>query len=381
MVTHTEDTLSASSLKAQVTDLLATADVRVDGPRAWDIRVLNDELYGRVLRDASLGLGEAYMDGWWECDAIDEMICRLMQAKLHETVRGSPMLLWHMLLTHLGNPNSKSRAFEIGERHYDLGNDLYEAMLDPTMSYSCGYWKGAKDLGDAQLNKLELICRKIGLKSGQRVLDIGCGWGGFARYAAQVHGAIVTGVTVSKEQCELARKRCTGLPVEIVLQDYRDVTGGFDHVVSIGMFEHVGRKNYETFFEVARERLNDDGLLLLHTIGSRKASDGVDPWIDKYIFPNSHLPAIAEVAPAYEGRFVLEDLHNFGAMYETTLLAWHDNFERAWPGLAAKYGERFHRMWRYYLLSCAGLFRAREAQLWQMVFSKEGVPGGYESVR
>lgn len=254
-------------------------------------------------------------------------------------------------------------------------------MLDKRLTYTCGYWKDAATLDEAQEAKLDLVCRKIGLKSGQHVLDIGCGWGSFAKFAAEKYGARVTGVTVSEEQVKLARELCAGLPVEIRLQDYRDVNEQFDHVISLGMFEHVGYKNYSTFFDIVRRCLKDEGMFLLHTIGANKSGRSTDQWIAKYIFPNSMLPSVKQIAAAAEGKFVMEDWHNFSAYYDNTLMAWNANVEAHWETLKDQYSDQFHRMWRYYLLSCAGSFRVRHSQLWQIIFSKKGVPGGYLSVR
>jgi cyclopropane-fatty-acyl-phospholipid synthase len=276
---------------------------------------------------------------------------------------------------------NRRRAFQVGEEHYDIGNDLYEHMLDKRMVYSCGYWKNATHLDEAQEAKLDLVCRKLGLKSGDRVLDIGCGWGSFAQFAACRYGAHVTGVTVSKEQVQFAREQVKGLPVEIRLEDYRDTRGQFDHIVSLGMFEHVGPKNYGAYMGRVHALLRDGGLFLLHTIGAHHSVWHTDPWIHTYIFPNGVLPSVAQVGSAIDRLFVLEDWHNFGADYDKTLMAWYANFERGWEDLAAHYGPRFFRMWRYYLLSCAGSFRARHNQLWQIVLSKRGTSGGYQSIR
>jgi len=286
-----------------------------------------------------------------------------------------------MLKAKLINEQTKERSLIVGEQHYDLGNDLYELMLDNYMIYSCGYWKNATNLNEAQEAKLDLICRKLRLKPGMTVLDIGCGWGGFAKYAAEHYDVKVTGVTISKEQAKYAQEFCKGLPVTILVKDYRDVKEAFDRVVSIGMFEHVGYKNYREFMEVSNHCLKDNGLSLLHTIGSNTTVTSGDPWILKYIFPNSMLPSICQIANAFEGLFIMEDWHNFGADYDKTLMAWHERFTKNWDKVKEKYGERFYRMWNYYLLSCAALFRARQAQLWQIVLSKKGVPGGYKSIR
>jgi cyclopropane-fatty-acyl-phospholipid synthase len=269
----------------------------------------------------------------------------------------------------------------VGKEHYDIGNDLFRAMLDPYMQYSCGYWKQAETLEQAQQDKLKMICEKLQLKPGMSLLDIGCGWGGLAQYAAENYGVSVHGVTISAEQQKLAQERCRGLDVEILLQDYRDLNRQFDRIVSVGMFEHVGPKNYDTYFSVAARNLKPDGLFLLHTIGSNQTDLNVDAWIDKYIFPNGCLPSVRHIAEASEGRFVMEDWHNFGADYDRTLMAWFDNFKRAWPALSGHYSERFERMFTYYLNACAGAFRSRNIQLWQVVFSPTGVEGGVRVYR
>lgn len=370
-----------ASARAFVEKLLKKADVQVGGNRPQDIQVYDERLYDRVLRYGTLGLGEAYMDGWWKANELDVFIATVLSARLEEEVTINLASVGAVLKAWLVNLQSSKRAFRVGEAHYDLGNDLYTAMLDSRMVYTCGYWKDAQTLGEAQEAKLDLVCKKIGLKRGDRVLDIGCGWGSFAKYAAEKYGASVVGITISKEQAVLAREICKGLPVEIRVQDYREVAEQFDHIVSLGMFEHVGVKNYRAYFEVARRCLKDSGFFLLHTIGDNISRVTSDPWINKYIFPGGQIPSVAQIGRASEGLFVVEDWHNFGSDYDQTLMAWFKNFDAAWSKLGGKYGERFYRMWKYYLLSCAGSFRARQVQLWQIVFSKDGVSGGYTSVR
>lgn len=333
----------------------------------------------RALAQGNLGLGEAYMDGEWDCSQLDEFFARLLRSGVVDQV--NPMtLIFHALQARLRNRQTSRRAWEVGERHYDLGNDFYAAMLDPRMTYTCGYWKEASTLAEAQEAKLDLICRKLGLRKGMRVLDIGCGWGSFMAFAAERYGVECVGVTISREQCEWARQRYAGLPLEFRLLDYRDLDERFDRIASVGMFEHVGRKNHRTFMETVSRCLTDDGLCLLHTIGKNVRRSAPDRWIDKYIFPNGDLPSIGQVGDAADGLLVVEDMHNFGADYDRTLMAWHENFEAQWPRFADVLGERFRRMWRYYLLSCAGAFRARDIQLWQWVLSKKGVMGGYQRV-
>ncbi len=369
------------SSRAFVEGLLTQADITIGGSHPQDITVHDERLFARVLREGNLGLGEAYMDGWWDANALDVVIYRVLSSRVAEKVRVNIASALTVLSALIFNRQSSKRAFKVGEFHYNLGNDLYEAMLDKRMVYTCAYWKDAATLDAAQEAKLDLVCRKIGLKEGDRVLDIGCGWGSFAKFAAEKYGAQVVGVTVSTEQAELARELCKGLSVEIRVQDYREVHEEFDHLISLGMFEHVGAKNYRTYFEVANKCLKDEGLFLLHTIGGNKSKVSTDPWIEKYIFPGGVIPSVAQIGKAIEGLFVMEDWHNFGASYDKTLMGWFKNFDAAWPSLKDKYNERFYRMWKYYLLSCAGAFRAREISLWQVVLSKHGVPGGYQSVR
>ncbi|MCA8142954.1 cyclopropane fatty acyl phospholipid synthase [Burkholderia multivorans] len=360
-----------------VETLLTHADVRLGGSRPWDIRLHDDDVPVDILAHGNLGLGEAYMDGRWDCDHLDQFFARVLSAKLDEKIHPVHIGL-HALHARLLNRQSIRRAWQVGEQHYDIGNDFYAAMLDRRMTYTCGFWSGgARTLDEAQEDKLDLICRKLQLTPGMRLLDIGCGWGSLMGFAAEHYGVTCVGVTISKEQAQWASERYRNLPLEFRLQDYRAVDERFERIASVGMFEHVGPKNYRTYMEVAHRCLTDDGLFLLHTIGKNRRGTTPDPWIDRYIFPNGELPALAEIGDAAGGLFVMEDLHNFGADYDKTLMAWHANFEAAWPRFRPQLGERFYRMWRYYLLLCAGLFRSRETQLWQWVFSRQGVAGGY----
>jgi cyclopropane-fatty-acyl-phospholipid synthase len=368
-----------SSSHQMVVELLSGADIKLNGDRPWDMRLHKPEVIQRALAYGSLGLGEAYMAGDWDCERLDELFFRLLRNHIDEQIQ--PLrLVFHSLRARLLNLQNARRAWQVGEAHYDIGNDFYAAMLDARMTYTCGYWREADTLDQAQEAKLDLICRKLDLKPGMRVLDIGCGWGSFMRFAAERYGVECVGLTISKEQAKRGQENCQGLPVEFRVQDYRETNERFDHIVSIGMFEHVGRKNFRTYMEVTHRCLEDEGLFLLHTIGKRKSDTTPDAWIDKYIFPNGDLPSLSQISDAVEDLFVIEDVHNFGADYDRTLMAWHENFERAWPQFAEAYGERFYRMWRYYLLTCAGAFRARDIQLWQLVLSRNGVLDGYERV-
>jgi cyclopropane-fatty-acyl-phospholipid synthase len=359
--------------------LLAQADVHVDGNRDWDLQMHDARVPMRLLAQGSLGLGESYMDGWWDAASLDGMLCRLLEARIDERVRGIATLL-DGFRARLFNLQSRSRSFAVGERHYDLGNDLYSAMLGKRLVYSCGYWREAATLDQAQEAKLDLVCRKLGLQPGMRVLDIGCGWGEALKFAVERYGVSGVGVTVSREQAEFAQQACAGLPIDIRVQDYRELHEKFDRAFSIGMFEHVGLKNYRRYFETARACLAEDGLFLLHTIGNNVSQRHTAPWIERYICPNSMLPSAAQIAEAVENLFVIEDWHGFGTDYDRTLQAWRDNIEAAWDRLPG-YDERFRRMWRFYLAGSMASFRARRIQLWQLVLSPRGVRGGYLALR
>lgn len=376
---QTETAQAPPSLSA----IAAKAGINFNGDNPWDIQVFDERVYRRILTQGSLGFGESYMDNMWECHALDELFTRLLDINVEKHLGGAAKLrlLGEIIRQNLFNLQTSSRAFQVGEQHYDTGNDIFEAMLDPTMTYSCAYWANADNLNDAQIAKLDLICRKLELKPGEKVFEIGCGWGSFAQYAANNYGVEVVGVTISKEQQKLAQERCAGLPVTIELKDYRDMDGQFDKIVSIGMFEHVGPKNYPTYFDNVYRLLKDDGLFLLHTIGIAQTSLKVDAWIDKYIFPNGKLPSGQELGAVLNGRFLIEDWHNFGPDYDKTLMAWWQNFDEAWPQLRSEYDERFYRMWKYYLHACAGFFRCKQGQLWQLVLSKRGRRSVYRSMR
>lgn len=361
-----------ANAKTIFSEILAAAGISLNGSRPWDILVHDERLYPGVLTRKNLALGEGYMAGWWDCERIDEFIHRLMRSRAAKKVRGGLRLLMAVLPAMLLNMQTKTRARAVAERHYDLGNDLFGSFLDPYRQYSCAYFEDGDDLSGAQRRKMRLICDKLGLGPGQRLLDIGCGWGGLARFAAEEYGCTVVGVNISKEQIAFARDFCAGLPIEIRRLDYRELRGTFDKIVSVGMFEHVGCRNYREFMRVAARCLTPGGVFLLHTIGTNVSTRWCDPWIERYIFPRGMLPSAAQITKAAEGLFVMEDWHNLGPHYDRTLMCWLDNFRNAWPRLRDRYGETFRRMWEYYLQSCAGAFRARDIQLWQIVFTAPG---------
>lgn len=376
-----EATVAKGTAKDVILSLIKPLGITINGGNPWDVQVHNEKFYDRVLSQGALGAGEAYMDKWWDCPRLDILFDKVLRGKLDTQLNVPWGIKLKVLLAHVFNYQNKKRAKQVGYRHYDIGNDLFTLMLDKRMMYSCAYWKEAQNLEDAQNAKLDLICKKLQLKAGQRLLDIGCGWGGLAKYAAENYGVNVVGITISKQQCQYAKEYCKNLPIEIRLQDYRDLTEKFDRIVSVGMFEHVGPLNYAVFMNIVHRALTDNGLFLLHTIGINETIMRSNEWIIKYIFPNGCLPSIAQIGKSVEKLFVMEDWQNFGAYYDNTLMAWYENFVHHFDQLKSQYDERFYRMWTYYLLSCAGGFRARAIELWQIVLSKHGIVGGYMSPR
>ena len=269
---------------------------------------------------------------------------------------------------HSSNP--RPAASELG-RIYPADYYSFSGTSHPLVARLQRIWESSK---------VKLYRRYIG-EGRRRVLDVGCGWGGLSRWMTMQHGVEVTGITISREQADLARQRCQGLPVMIELMDYRDLSGQFDCIVSVGMFEHVGRQNYASYFKTMHSLLAPGGLFLLQTIGARRHVYSMDPWIEKYIFPNGMLPPARAIVDGTDKLFTIEDWHNFGADYDRTLMAWHQNLIDAWPSLSGQYDDRFRRMFEYYLLTCAGAFRSRENQCWQVVLSAGGISGGYRSIR
>ncbi|MGE0400335.1 MAG: cyclopropane fatty acyl phospholipid synthase [Kofleriaceae bacterium] len=369
----------ASEAESIVRELFELADIQINGTRnhPGDITVHDPRFYERTLRDASIGFGESYMEEWWETDALDVTIDKIMRANLKEKIQGSWKLKALTVKAVLLNLQAKTRSGASVEAHYDIGNDLYTRMLDERMVYTCAYYgSGAKTLQEAQNAKLDLVARKVGLQPGMRVLDLGCGWGGMASWAAEKYGCSVIGVTLSKDQVALGNEmwgpKGKKLDVELRLCDYRDVTGTFDRVISIGMMEHVGPKNHRDMLSVMHARLKPDGVALIHTIGNNRSLRHGTPFIEKYIFPNAVAPSLAQMARAMEGLFVPEDMHNIGPDYDPTLMAWWDNFDRTYSEISHRYDRRFYLMWKFYLMAAAGASRSRDGQLYQVVMTKTG---------
>jgi cyclopropane-fatty-acyl-phospholipid synthase len=355
-------------------ELLREANLEINGSSPGSPRILNRSFFSRVLSDGSVGLGDSYMEGWWECERLDIFFDRFLRARLNERACGGLLARVNALRYSDLWRHSIREGRCVATRHYDKGNQIFEEMLDSRMVYSCGYFVGSDvdDLERAQLEKLDLVCRKLALEPGMRLLDVGCGWGALAAHAAEYYGVNVTGATNSVEQFNYARKRYCHLPISWELKDYRQIEGSYDRIVSVGMFEHVGSRQYPLFFETLSRHLVPDGVALLHTIGKNRTDASLDPWIARHIFPNSHLPSLAEVARPIEGRFVMEDCQNIGPHYDPTLMAWHRRFSTHKARISDRYGDDFFRMWSYYLLSCAGAFRARAMQVWQFVLTHPG---------
>lgn len=373
-------------MKHPIESILGEAGIGIDGKNPWDIQIHDKRLLDTVLHRQSIGAGESYMEGGWDCERLDELFYRICRAKLEYKLANKSKVLFLALKNSFFNQQSRTKAAEVAERHYNLGNILFEKMLGKSMAYTCSYWKEAENLDEAQFAKYELVCKKLMLRPGEKVLEIGCGWGGLAKYMAEKYGVEVTAMDIGRGPAQYAKELCKGLPISIYECDYRDVgiynskNIKFDKIVSVGVLEHVGYKNYDLLMELSRSFLKEDGIFLLHSIGGNVSVNFCDPWINKYIFPNGMLPSLKQIGKVFEGRFVVEDLHNFGAYYDKTLMAWHENLNKHWPELSQHYDDRFRRMMNYYLLSCAGSFRARGMQLWQFVLTP-GILKGYVSFR
>lgn len=375
-------------MDAAIEEFLSQAGISINGNQPFDIQLHDKKaIMSAIAKNVSIGAGESFMKKHWDCEALDELFFRLSRFCSIDNIRGKKILVWFFIKNRLLNLQSKSRSKAVADIHYNLDNDMYQRMLGPTMAYTCGYWKNAQTLDEAQEAKYQLVCDKLNLSANDRLLDLGCGWGGFSKYAATRYGCEVVAVNIAEQQVQFAKAQCKDLPINFYQADYRNSTiynpenKPFTKIATIGLCEHIGNKNYEDYIQVMSDQLTEDGLLLLHTIGKADHHEIADPWINKYIFPGGMIPALSQLTHAIEGKLVIEDLHNFGADYDKTLMAWDRNFTRSWDDIKDRFSDTFFRMWRYYLLTCAGVFRSRELQLWQIVLSRKGVLGGYESIR
>jgi len=405
--------------------IFSSFGVDINGDKPSDMKFNTNKMWYRMVKYHigidRLAVGEGYMDGLWDCDDLQTFFEKVFLESHYAFNKHSMRVskLVHSLPLLAFNLQSKSRCKKDISSHYDIGNDLFKLMLDRSMNYSCGYWtKNAflnptigenelqvktntlcETLDEAQLNKMLLIARKLNLSPGMTILDIGCGWGYLAKFLAINFDVHVLGITISKEQIKYATTtdleqheldflRIPGLKSEgtgtfkFELRDYRDTKETFDRIVSVGMLEHVGKKNYDEYFKICHRNLKDDGLALIHTIGvCHDFVPQVEPWCNKYIFPGGMTPYQHQIVKATFGRFVIEDWHNMGYNYYRTLNVWHKNFLKSWPQLEGKYDQRFKRMWEFFLCSSAALFKTRRLNLWQIVLSKDGFQGGYVSLR
>ncbi|MBF0278588.1 MAG: cyclopropane fatty acyl phospholipid synthase [SAR324 cluster bacterium] len=383
------------SPKSILNEIAAHIGIEINGKNPWDIQVFDERFYSRVVANGSIGFGEAYMEGWWETEQLDELFYRITLLRNRNLLDNPIRYLGVWLEAKILNRQTKGKSKKVIDAHYNLSNEMYQAMLGKTMAYTCAYWKEAKTLDDAQNAKYDLVCRKLDLKPEDQVLELGCGWGGFANFAHKNFGCRLVSVNISEEQIKFARQNYPDA-AQFYLCDYRDphiynASGlKFDKVVSIGMCEHVGVENYKSWMQLVADQMKDQSLFLLHTIGSNEYEVEANPWIDKYIFPKSALPSPKSLGNAIDRVFTLEDWHDFGVDYDRTLLEWFKNFDEDWEKgeklpqyLKLKKMDRntFYRMWKYYLLSVAGCFRSRYISLWQLVLSKNGVLGGYQTVR
>lgn len=350
--------------------LLARAGVKVDGKEPWDIQVADQRFFRTVLTQGSLGLGEAYLRGWWTCNDLEELSYRLIRSGLYKTSLLLPQPVLANLLHATINQQSKEKSLRVAVQHYSLGNDVFLDFLGRHHLYSCGYFKDTDDLDVAQRQKLEKVCRLLDLRPGDRVLDVGGGWGEFARYAATQHGCEVTSINIADEQIKFAREYCKDASVEIRRCDYRDVTGRFDKIVVMAMLTHVGYKNYRGFMEVMDRCLEPGGLMLVESVGGHKSRKDCEPWINRYIFPGGVVPSLEQFDRAVAGLFARKALDEFGSSYVHTLRAWHRNFVQAWPAHRSRYDDRMRLMFEYFFLTVAGAFRAGYLLHWHLLFQK-----------
>jgi cyclopropane-fatty-acyl-phospholipid synthase len=383
---------AGSANRTALFDAFSAAGIQINpaNPAPWDILVKDENQFvRRILSPFNNGLsalGDMYVEGLWDCAALSECFYRAFRARLNSRLIWNLPNVTQYLMSRLFNQQTRSKAAHDVASHYDLG-PVFEIMLDSTMAYTCAYWKeGVTNLEQAQLAKYDLCCRKLGISAGMALLDTGCGWGGLLKYAAENYGARpCLGVTLSPKQVALGTERCRGLPISLLVQDYRDVSGTFDRIASIGILEHVGPKNHRAYFEKMSKLLKPGGLFLVHTIGSVVSSPTLRlpemDWINREIFPGAVIPSFGQIGSGADDLFTALDAQEFGSYYDLTLMAWNENFEKGWPEIQHLYTPRFYRLWRYYLQICAAAFRAgTNYKLWQVVFGKD-YRGVYKAVR
>ena len=364
----------SSDVKKMLADSLRNHGVLFNGQNPWDPQIHNEKVFNRILEQGYLGVGESFMDEDWDVERLDELVARVHSNDVGwENIFSSGLFL-HWLKSKIFNMQKGEKAYDVGQKHYDLGNDLYEVMLDKRMIYTCGYWEEGDDLVSAQEKKMDMIIEQLDLREGDHVLDIGCGWGGLMKYMTQKKNISCVGLTVSKEQAVYARKKCDGLPIEIIVEDYNKYVPekSFDKIVSIEMIEAVGQKNFRIYMKKVHSWLVPQGRFFLQSIGSTAPKTVSDPWLDKYIFPNGILPSKSQLEKSMKGLFDVMQWQNIGKHYDPTLMAWWNNFVKGYELLDhKKYDKRFYRMWKYYLQSCAGGFRSGNWEDWQILLMRK----------
>ena len=350
--------------------MLARAGVSIGGKESCDIQVADQRFYRVVLTQGSLGLGEAYLRGWWTCNDLEELSYRLIQSGLYKASLLLPLPLVADLVHATFNQQSKEKSLRVAVQHYSLGNDIFLSFLGSYHNYSCGYYLETDDLDEAQRLKLEKGCRLLDLRPGDRVLDVGGGWGEFARYAATHHGCQVTSINIADEQIKFAKEYCKDASVEVRRCDYRDITGRFDKIMVMAMLTHVGYKNYRQFMEIMARCLEPGGMMLIESVGGHKSMKNCEPWINRYIFPGGVLPSLRQIDAAIAGLFSRKVLDEFGSSYVHTLRAWNRNFLQAWPAHQCRYDERVRLMFEYFFQTVAGAFRAGYLLHWHILLQK-----------
>lgn len=349
--------------------------------RPVTVRLHDESLVRRILLNPDLGIGEGYMEGSFTIDDDDLHGFLALAVRNSQNAWRHPLhrFLWKLrYLSRVARQyNPAGRARRRVAHHYDLSGELYDLFLDSDKQYSCAYFRSPDDtLEQAQAQKKAHIAGKLRIEPGMRVLDIGCGWGGLALTLARDYGARVLGVTLSEEQHEVAneRARAAGLGnrAQFRLMDYREVEGTFDRVVSVGMFEHVGAPHYREYFRTVREKLTEDGIALIHTIGRSTPPGANSPWIEKYIFPGGYIPALSEIMTAVEKEdFISQDIEVWRLHYAQTLRHWHDRFVANEERVREIYDDRFCRMWRYYLVACEQTFRCNRQVVFQLQLARK----------
>lgn len=377
-------------IKKFVEELFSQAGIEVNGSNPWDPQIHNPIAYNMTVGNGLIGAGEAYMRGYWDCEQLEEFFRRAVQVDLAKRMPWNLSTATLVTKARLMNLQLPKRAWEVGRMHYDLPREVWECTLDFAMTGSCAYYRFPDEtLDQAQQNKLNLTLKKVGLQKGHSLLDIGVGWAAFSGLSAITYGAKPIGITVSEGQREYIRSRYGDI-VDVRVHPWQQTVleQPVDRIISVEMFEHVGSDNYRKFFQLCRDSITDDGLMLLHTIVGHNPSKHIDPWMDKYIYPGGCIPTLGQITTAVHGLFHVEDVHDIGGHYPATLLAWMANFRRNWDVVKALGPKRlgmdpevFCRMWYYHYMASAGGFLSRVISVHQIVLSTNGVPGGYQSIR